>query len=245
MVKKMSNLLLKPRKCPPSFSAVKKNDDFRFSHSEVLLNGLSASKDEDVVLWTTCDVIFQENFFSMLASEDYDACTSHPHSMYSSVKDFERKAKPRQVLEEGIDTVAFRSGFLRQEKVERNLRDYKFGDWGIFEHFLVALSSLNKARMINLWSLSNISKIVNDRKVTNDGKKYLDTSWKRNYKVFAKFLDVNNLSHDFLNLIYIHSCFVPRNKVKYYSTFMTTISPYRLKRNKVVSKLNQRLRRTA
>jgi len=236
---------IKAKKMPAKFFNGKKNSDFRFSHSEVLLNGLSVAKGDDIILWTTCDVTLQDNFFSTLASLDYDACTSHPHFMYPSVEAFENKIKPKLVLEEGIDTIAFRGSFLKQGKVERDLHDYRFGDWGIFEHFLVAVSSLHGAKMINLWGLSNISKIVNDRKVTKDGKKYLDTSWKRNHKVFAEFLNANDLSHDFLNLIYIDSRFTPVNKLRYYRTFKSTLGPYHLKRNKLVGKFNHRLRHKA
>lgn len=218
--------------------------EYRFSHSEVLINGLSSAKSStDVIVWTTCDVIFEENFFSSLVKEDFDVCTSHPHYMFSSVENFQNKRQPRLIINEGIDTLAFSKSFLLKGLVKKDLSQYFFTNWGIFEHFLVAVSSVHKARMINIWGLSDISKIVNDRKVTKEGKKYLEDSWNENYKVFAQFLKAYKLNNDFLNLTYLHTRFTPLGTFKYYRRFNIQRLKFFYNNNMLIDRVKRKFRR--
>lgn len=198
-------------------------EKYRYSHTKVLLNGIKyalANFNEFIVLWTTSDVIYPKNFFSIIL-ERYNKNligTSHPHIVYPSILDFLEGKRSKESLHEGFDLIYFDSIFLSNKLVLDSIENYTFYDWGLFEHFLIALNELNKtASMINLYYDVKVSKIENNRRLTRETKEFLENSWKNNFKILNNFLYKNNIKTNYFSLVYCHSRFkFKTNKIKFY-----------------------------
>lgn len=172
----------------------------KFSLSHVFLNGLNyaLSKNSAGLIWTTCDVVFQEKFLETVSKylKNNVMITSHPHvvknqNMYYSINS-------------GFDIIGYGKDILRNPKIHEAIIRYKFYDWGIFEHFLIALGKCVKCHSINLYLKSPVLKIENDREPGNETKNWLEQSWSFNKTTFDSFAKDNNISSLYLSLSYCH-----------------------------------------
>lgn len=179
----------------------------RYSHTEVLLNAINYSQkfQRAIMIWTTCDVIFENNFLENIAvkySQDFWG-TSHPHHIYNSIQYFNKRqlqGTPR--INEGIDTIFFDSSRFRDKKIIQQLIKYKFYDWGVFEHFLIGIGVKFFKNGINIYNSVKINKIVNNRTLTNESIEFLSNSHKQNSITFRDYLKENSLSKSFFDLEY-------------------------------------------
>ena len=195
--------------------------DYKFSLTDVVLNGLARTDQRGdgstVILWTTCDVIFPPNLFGDVVRRlrPGDAGTSHPHSIARSLEEYAAGsislAYPHgrwsdESVDEGIDFVYFDADLLASGTQARSaLEEYRFVDWGLFEHFLTGIAELYAARRLNLWAVAPVVKIANDRVASAETEAYFDRSWNRNYEPMRRFLDEHALADDLLRLHDCHS----------------------------------------
>lgn len=188
--------------------------DYRYSLSSVLNNAIeyAANTEKDfILLWTTCDVIYDDNFFQEIvdALQTSQFGTSHPHVTYQCVKDFVNTQDARAgALFSGFDLVFFDSKFLNPA-IREILKTFKFYDWGVFEHFLISLAEVKqrsdgRVRLVNIYESSKIKKIENNRTVTNEPSAFLVQSHERNAVAFNKFLKQYRLSVRYFDLTYCH-----------------------------------------
>jgi|GEM_PF-1678258 len=219
---------------PNAFFYNGKADDFRYSLSEVLNNAIQYAKDKKYkkfsVLWTTCDVLYAPNFIEVCSAHSIKKriITSHPHKVVSTNNFNIDILQDVSGLGSGFDMIYMTSDFLEQEDVQKALSKYIYTDWGIFEHFLIALSRLCKdVRLINVCEESQVKKIENDRQITNDSNSFLMGSHKKNSVVLSRFLTDFGLSTKFFNLIYCHLNFnLTKNKILHYMNFRADIYQY-------------------
>jgi hypothetical protein len=195
--------------------------EYKFSLTDVVTNGIACADRNgprsSVLLWTTCDVVFPPNLLAEIVRrfERGDSGTSHPHRIAPSFEDFAAgrvtDAFPHgplspEKVNEGIDFVYFDADvFAPGSRARAVLEEYRFVDWGLFEHFLVGIAQLYAARRLNLWATAPIVKIANDRAGGAETAAYFDRAWNRNYVPMRRFLDEHALGSELLQL---HECHV-------------------------------------
>jgi hypothetical protein len=175
---------------------------YRYSLSEVVLNAINYAEknytDNYIILWTTCDIILEDNFFYNIA-KNYRVNiigTSHPHISYSSIEDYKKnKFLSKKKLFSGFDLIYFDKYFLKNKGIIDSLNENIYNNWGVFEHFLISLSELSfRSKKINIYEVAKIHKIENDRGITDEPNYFLINSHKQNSLTFKKFLKKNNIS---------------------------------------------------
>lgn len=200
-----------------------KNTECRFSLTEVLLNCIESTKNENeaIIIWTTCDVIFSNNFFQEIINNySKNFCgTSHPHITYANTDHLNKNLPLKQIPAEGIDTIFFDSNIFKNENNKRIIKNYYFKDWGIFEHFLIAFGKKYSEKMINLWNITDISKIQNNRQLNKETVDFFNNSLNYNTPIFLKFLRNEKLSERFKFLFYCHNQFEVIDKNIYKQKF--------------------------
>jgi hypothetical protein len=199
------------------------SNDYRFSLTEVFLNGINSIEgiNKNIILWTTCDVIFDDNLFAeIIKNYAENICgSSHPHVHFETLEDLRSGKNLKQRPSDGIDTIFFDANIFLKEENQKTIRNYKNTNWGLFEHFLTAVGKMTSSSMINLWGVSNIRKIFNDRKLNNENSTYLKSSWSDNLIVLNRYLENNNLTKKYLDLLYCHQQFDIKIKYKYILKF--------------------------
>jgi len=209
-------------------------ENYRYSLTEVVLNAIrhaSSRYDSYLICWTTCDVIYDRNFFETIVKhyEDNYIGTSHPHIIFSSIEEFRNKSPNRKLgLLSGFDVIFFDKKFIENPKVRLSIEKYVFYDWGVFEHFLISLNELsNSVKMVNIYEESKVYKVENNRELTNESNQFLVNSHRRNSKVFINFLEEMNISKEYFDLVYCHLKFtIPSKKYIHYLRFSRDIVAY-------------------
>jgi hypothetical protein len=194
----------------------------RFSFSEVLKNGIKhLKKNKSIILWTTCDVILANNFLQEIIN-NYSprfSGTSHPHKLYKNIIKKARLHGPRKIkLDSGIDLMFFDGDlFLGKHSIQSIIGDYPNLDWGLYEHFLAGVAKKYAKTKINLFPISKISKVENDREPNNETKQWLSNSWNNNKKIVDRFIKDNQVGYDILSLWRCHFYFklIGRPRTKY------------------------------
>lgn len=196
----------------------------RFSLTEVLLNSINTikNKNEAIIVWTTCDVLFDKNFFQEIINHyQQDFCgTSHPHLTYSNLHSLKNNKQFRQIPAEGIDTIFFDANIFNNEHNKQIIQKYYFKNWGIFEHFLIAFGKKYSAKMINLWNVVNILKIQNNRILNKESDLFFTESLNYNNPIFYKFIKEEKINKKYKRLFYCHRQFEVIDKYNYYKKFI-------------------------
>ena len=182
--------------------------DYRFSLTQVLSNAINNENfdKEDLVIWTTCDVIFSDDFFLKASIANNAARAnisfiSHPHLICKDTESLDKGIYEKNGPADGIDFVGF-SGAKIDKVFKQDIANNFFSDWGIFEHFLVAVAVKNNFTRINLYEQAPAKKICNDREVNNEDDRYFRMSINKNWPVFNHFLEQSSLSCQFYSLVY-------------------------------------------
>ena len=216
-------------------------DDYRYSLTHVVLNALCYAEEQEqdfIVLWTTCDVIYDSDFFEVIVNNyrQNTIGTSHPHTTFSSISDYKQKNNNKKgKLSRGFDVIYFDKYFLENTKVRNSIEKYVYNDWGIFEHFLISLNELNiGCQMYNIYEESKIYKIENNRELTNEPNQFLINSHKLNSAIFTDFLTTSNITTKYFDLVFCHIKFkLTKNIICHYATF--SLDTFQLGRRTIVS----------
>ena len=206
--------------------------DYRYSLTQVVKNAIDYEEKQDKkdlpIFWTTCDVIYEKDFISKCFPylEKKSIVTSHPHK----IVDLQNITDSTIIsgLDSGFDMLIFSSSLVSDKQFVKAHNGYVFKDWGVYEHFLISLAELvNDAKMYNVFEETLISKVENNRILTNEPSQFLINSHKRNSRVFKSFLKDHNLTSNYLNLTYCHLKFrVTKKKFIHYSRFFYDLSRY-------------------
>ena len=175
----------------------------KFCLTNVFANGmrLSLDRNSDALIWTTCDVILRDDFLEIFTSllRPESLLTSHPHII---------EGQNRQPsIDSGFDIVGFGSKTFQNSEFQSAIHKYIFYDWGLFEHFLVAIGKHYCCKAINLYNKSPILKVENDREPGGETVIWLENCWNLNKKTFDLFLQENNETFLYYSLAYCHSRF--------------------------------------
>jgi hypothetical protein len=175
--------------------------EYRFSLSEVLLNGLKSVTENDIIVWTTSDIIFNKDFLEITEKEvrERTCAISYPLKIYN---DFEcYKNNNSKTFYSGIDVVVFNADiFLKNKKSMDDLIRYKFINWGMFEFFLIGIGTLY-AKKLFIIAPNSIKKIENNRKANNENEDYFQMSNDYNRKSFESFTKSYSLDNKFYEWI--------------------------------------------
>lgn len=181
--------------------------EYRFSLTDVVLNGIKVAEDcpeESIIIWCTCDVQFEPNFFEIIA-QNYEVGISgiiHPNIIYNSVDDLISKKGYYGSLGRGIDLLFYDSKVLI--KAKQDIINYRFYDWGVFEYFMVALALKYSSSRINLFCISPIHKIENNRKLTNETENYFRRCINMNGPVFLNYWNENFTHKESIDDLYYY-----------------------------------------
>lgn len=173
---------------------------YRFSLTDVVLNATSVIKElkEDcVVIWCTCDIKLPSDLFQKLAV-NYKAGFAgivHPNICYKTLEDMQEGINPDVHVAYGIDLLFFDGRLLID--AEQEIRDYRFYDWGFFEHFMAGIALLHSNCRINLFCETHVLKVANDRVLTNESKSYFKRCIEINRPVLAKYYSDKGISSKF------------------------------------------------
>ena len=164
--------------------------EHRYSLTQVLLNGIKAAKEnkDSIILWTTCDVIFDPDFFEKIVAKTKSrTCgTSYPHLTYPSVDDYKGK-RNGHLLWYGIDSIFYSSDVFTEPAAEEALKKYPSEGWGHGDFFFTAFGLAFYENVINIRNYSKIQKIENDRNTAGETGTYFDADTK-NTLVFRQFV---------------------------------------------------------
>ncbi len=164
--------------------------EYRFSLTDVVLSAIEAAKtitDECIIVWCTCDIMFDPTFFQKLA-DNYQTGVSgivHPNVIYKTLDDLRNDQNSSVEIHKGIDLLFFDKRVLID--AEQDIKKYRFYDWGVFEYFLVGLSLVYSLKRINLFSFTKVKKVVNDRALTDESKAYFERCLNMNEPVFKQY----------------------------------------------------------
>ncbi len=165
--------------------------DFRFSLTDVILTGMDVAKqlkDECVLVWCTCDVILKEDFLQKIVEffKPGFAGIVHPNILYDTVEDMKCNRGTLESLNNGIDLLFFDIRVLETARLA--IEEYRFLGWGVFEWFLGLVALKYATLRVNLLGATNIGKIANNRKLTNESLQYFaKCSW-YNKKILEKYI---------------------------------------------------------
>lgn len=188
---------------------VKLPKEYRFSLTDVVLNGIKEAEDcpeASVIIWCTCDVQFEPDLFEIIAKNYENGISGiiHPNIIYSSVDNFLLKKGYYGSLGRGIDLLFYDSKVLI--KAKQDIIHYRFYDWGVFEFFMVALALKYSSSRINLFCISPIHKIENNRKITNEAENYFRRCSKLNTPVFLDYWNTNFTQKKSIRDLYYYHC---------------------------------------
>jgi hypothetical protein len=187
---------------------------YKFSLTDVLLNTIAVAGNDEksVIIWTTCDVIFENNFFENII-RNYSSTfsgTSHPHRYYQTLEQLKNRSDTFIYnIGFGIDTVFFSTKILSSENVKNILNKYRFINWGYFEQFLVGIALKYSDKRINLCKKSFIIKIVNDRDANNETKEYFNECTLLNRPVLKEFFKNEGIPEECEHAYICNEHFVP------------------------------------
>lgn len=185
--------------------------NYRFSLTKVLDNAIHYADVECpdknyFIIWTTCDIVFEDNFLENVyrlnkLSKSKASIISHPHLIHQNVDDLIAEKYVIHGPNDGIDYIGF-SGKLITNNFKLDISKYFYSDWGVFEHYLVAMSVKYNFDRLNIFEISKGRKIANDRIVNNENEQYFAMSLNKNWPVFKTFLNDSNLSREYFSLAY-------------------------------------------
>lgn len=164
---------------------------YRFSLTDVVLNGIEVAEtcfDDCILVWCTCDILLEPNFFQILVNHYKRGFAGivHPNIIYKSLDDLENDKGKFGPVDMGIDLLFFDGAIFKTEG-KNDIEKYRFYEWGVFELFLAAVSKMYASQLINLFCISKVRKIVNNRKLTNESKEYFNRCLKMNNPIQKRY----------------------------------------------------------
>ena len=188
---------------------------YRFSLTEVVENALNYVRcekrltEDTLIIWSTCDIILPSEFFANVVNRigTNFGFTSHPHLKAENVNAFHDNCFTNFGPSDGIDLIGFRLDAERLTALDEIIKEYRFEDWGVFEHFLVGVCAALRLDLKNIFESQKIRKIVNDRVPNAETTEYFKMSLKKNWPVMDRFSSEFNLWGRYTSLIYCHDKF--------------------------------------
>lgn len=217
--------------------------DYRYSLSTVFLNGLKVAlnNEGDILLWCTCDIILNDQYFSIINSLYCDDIvgTSHPNLITHSINDLQNKNLYKQDMDKGFDILFFSTKIFLSPEIQRMISQYYFYEWGVFEHFLIGIALMCSKNRINLFNYADVIKIENDREASNDTQQFLLECHRRNWETLLKCINETSMPATVKSLWRCHHKFKVKNKkIDYYCFFTKQIFSHFYK---VISRKQQKI----
>lgn len=200
--------------------------NYRFSLTDVILSAIETAKniaEDSIIIWCTCDIMFDSDFFQKLAYYYQKGISGivHPNIIYKSIKDMNDDRNASVEIYKGIDLLFFDKNVLID--AEQDIINYRFYDWGVFEFFLVGISMVHSLNRINLFTQTQVKKIVNDRKLTNESKAYFERCLKMNEPIFRQYCTDKGLPPKLYDRGWLYDCHCQFKMIK------PTFSYYKMK----------------
>lgn len=190
-----------------------KLEKYRYSLSDVFINGVNvALGDKDSILvWSTGDVIWDKNMLEEIVNyyRPGFAGVCHPNIVSTTLDNYRAGKHKVYPINRGIDFMFFDAELFRNKKTYGYLEKCRFYEWGVFEHFVAGIAGVVAKTRINVFPVSKVYKIENDRTVNNETKAYLRKCLAMNRKVLNRFVHMSKSSENLLKLDYCHYLYEP------------------------------------
>ncbi len=198
----------------------------RYSQSLVMNNALELmkTKDYDALAWSTCDLYIPQGSFGFLSkfSEQEFIATSHPNAVIDENGKYKIYG-----FESGVDFFCFVN--LSKVNIDKFIqinKNYPNYDFGIYEHLIISLAEIFKCNLINFQSFFQLLKFENDRKLTDESKIWLNSSWKNNQKALLSMLSDFNISKYYAYNMFYCSFKMFRYSSSYYRYYIKLINEF-------------------
>lgn len=210
--------------------------EYRFSLTKVVQNTIKEIEGpgKNILIWTTCDVIFEPNFLQSILDQDvpYISGTSHPHHIFQSQTDYLARREPTVTPTLGLDTLFFDADLFLKPEVSHIMKTYPNINWGCFELFLSGIAELYSLKRVNLYTQTKISKIQNIRPLNNETTDYFEASMSHNWPIFQRFVKDYHLTPRKQEMIPYIMTYRPTNPIAYYLRFHRDYGRYWLQKLK-------------
>ena len=133
-------------------------------------------------------MMLKRDFFQNIV-ENFKPGTSgivHPNVLYNTVEEMKNGRGTIESLNEGIDLLFFDAQVL--EAARADIEEYRFLGWGVFEWFMALIALRYATSRINLWGITSIGKITNNRALTNESLQYFGVCARHNKKVLERYI---------------------------------------------------------
>jgi hypothetical protein len=239
--KNVENELIKSKL--PFKTYTNQTSEYRFSLSEVFLNGLKSANENDIIIWTTSDIIYDKDFLQNIQKKvKKETCAiSYPLTIYNDFNCYMNKSG--KIFYDGIDVLMFNADiFFKNKEAMDDLNKYKFINWGMFEFFLIGLGKIYFKKNLII-APNSIKKIENNRQINNESDHYLNASNQNNKEVFLLFTNKHNLDNNFYEwlLNFKMASFNPILKIKNYLKLQNNKNKFLRKIKKIIPKVIKNL----
>jgi hypothetical protein len=167
----------------------------KYSNKIMLENALieycKDSNDYSFFVYSTSDIIVPSNLIVELKKKEKEESLLliFPNTLVSN-----GKLLGYYDVVYGIDLIILRLSKQKAKILLEAIKDWNQYDWGINEHFLIAVSSLLKLKTSNLIKKMDLVKFENNFESVQEDRSWQINSWFENQKFLIYFLKKNNLS---------------------------------------------------
>jgi len=170
-------------------------DNKKYSNKIMLENALieycKDSNDYSFFVYSTSDIMVVYNLIVELKKKEKEESLSliFPNTLVRN-----GKLLGYYDVVYGIDLIILRLSKQKAKILLKAIKDWNQYDWGINEHFLIAVSSLLKLKTSNLIKKMDLVKFENNFESVQEDRSWQINSWLENQKFLIYFLKKNNLS---------------------------------------------------
>jgi len=165
----------------------------KYSNKLMLDNALDQyiKNEFDFLIFSTADIILPKQLFTILSKIKYDNYCSF---VYPNLHIKNGKLKNKFWPHFGIDLIIFKISKEKAIKFKEIIKSYNQYDWGIIEHFYIAVSEALDLKKFNLFKYCSVIKHENDFESFTEDRTWQIKCWKENQKYLLNFLNENKLS---------------------------------------------------
>lgn len=187
----------------------------RFSVSDLLSHAVECSDryPGSIIVFSTGDIVLDENLLQSIAdavnkSGPLTCGITSPHVIYPSLSAYEER-RGRKYFWTGLDVMFFDSGIFASPLARTALREYRNDGLGGGDFYMLIFCLRFAKRLINIYPLSRLTKIANDRAITNETPAFRIRTKVQNLKVIRKLAKDLGIREENENLWFLPFHFFP------------------------------------
>lgn len=166
---------------------------YRYSLSTVLSEGFK-NADDSIIVYTTCDVELNQDFFRCVGRDLLDGSMLVPFPYreinYGCDQGFSFQPKSTTEIDKatGIDIFVFSIEATKRLQASRYFDRYRFLGWGMFDHLIILSCIQNKIPIMNVSGSGLTLKYHNDRLQNDETNSWMESTHKLNSLYFMRYV---------------------------------------------------------